>query len=291
MEKPPTVRLLRGLTNGRVRVVGALLAGALLVSPVGDPATAAKKKSPLRMPNLIPLAPQMFLGPATETDPNYAMGGGTIIEGCTPDEIVRKLARRCLRFETVLANVGRGPFEVAYTVDPPRAIVAAQQRIYRADGTYKKRFATESEFHPTHAHFHIKDIYLAKLWRLNRQREVVGRRPIAMSDKNGFCPADIRPVRSRAGDPQYECYGPDDHARDGAIQIVGLTEGWADIYTAHLPDQYIEISDVKDGTYLFEMEIDPHNFFVESSERDNRVCVLLRLVGTGASPWGKRSCP
>ena len=273
----------------RARFIAVLVACALVVGPALGASPVPRPR--LRLPNLIPMAPQTFFGPTTQTDPSYAFGGGATVDGCTPDEIARKLARRCLRFDTWLANVGAGPFEVAYVVDPTRGVLAAHQRLYRADGSVKNRFATETEFHPTHAHFHIRDVYLAHLWRVNARRKPVGRRPIASSDKNGFCPQDSTPVRPTPGQRRYTCYDPEHFGSGGAIQVVGVSPGWADIYVAELPDQYIEISGVRNGFYIFELEIDPHDVFVESSESDNDVCLLLKLERTSASSLGRRACP
>ena len=273
----------------RARIIVVLVTGALLVGPALDAAPPARSR--LRLPNLVPLAPQTFFGPSTETDPNYVFGGGAVVDGCTPDEIARKLARRCLRFETILANVGAGAFEVAYTVDPTHGVLAAHQRIYRANGRVKDRFATETEFHPTHAHFHIRDFYLAHLWRVDKRGRAVGRRPVASSDKNGFCPQDSTPVEPSPSGGHYTCGDPERFGSEGALQVVGISAGWADIYYAELPDQYIEISGVRDGLYLFELEIDPHDVFVETSERDNDVCVMLKLKDGSAASWGRPPCP
>ena len=270
-------------------MIAAVVVGALLAGPALGTAAPARKR--VRLPNLVPLAPHTFYAPSTEIDPNYLFGGGAVVAGCTPDETARKLARRCLRFDTILANVGSGAFEVAYVADPTNGVLAAHQRIYRSDGSFRDRFATQTEFHPTHAHFHIKDVYLAHLWKTNARRKPVGRRPVASSDKNGFCPQDSTPVESGAGERTYMCYDPQQFGSGGAFQVVGISPGWGDIYSAYLPDQYIEISGVPHGYYIFELEIDPHDYFVETSEKDNSICLLLKLERSGASSRGLRRCP
>jgi Lysyl oxidase len=213
-----------------------------------------------------------------------------VVDGCTPDEVVRKSAQRCLRFDTILANLGSGPLEVAYTADPENGGLAAYQRTYRSDGTYESIFAIETEYHPTHAHFHIQDFYLAKLWRLDKKNRVKGKRPVAQSDKNGFCPEDSAPAQSAPQQGHYSCYAPSADT-DGALSVVGISPGWADIYPSNLPDQYIEITGLSNGKYLFEIEIDPLNVFVESEEEDNRVCLGLHLDDGSASSFGIRKCP
>ena len=272
-----------------MRLFYALVACAL-IAVQAVPASGGPSRR-VRLPNLVPLAPDTFLGPTTDTDTRYFFGGGATVDGCTPDEIARNLARRCLRFDSILANVGPGPFEVAYVADPAHGGLAAHQRLYRGNGTTKGRFATQTEYHATHAHFHIKDVYVARLWRVDERRRVRGRSPIARSDKNGFCPEDTTPVEGDSGTRGYQCFVPDDMDSRGTLQVVGISPGWADIYVAELPDQYIEITNVPRGFYLFELEIDPHDYFVESSEKDNRVCLLLQLKGNSASPRGERRCP
>ena len=254
---------------------------------------AAEPRVRALRPNLTPLVPQTFISPADGADPTYTFGGSFVIGGCTLDEVARKQAQRCLRFDSALANVGRGPLEVAYLADtdPAHPGPAAYQRIYRRDGSYQSRFAIETEYHPTHLHFHIKDMYVAKMWKVNKRGRAVGDEPVARSDKNGFCPEDSTPVVSEAPNRHYSCFGGDGTGSDGALQVVGISAGWADIYPLSLPDQYIEISALEDGRYLFELEVDPNNVFVESSETDNRVCVLLDLQGSSGTPLGERGCP
>ena len=229
--------------------------------------------------------------PDTNVDANYAFGGGVIVDGCTADETARKLARRCLRFDTVLTNRGRGPFEIAYRLDPEHDVLAAHQHIYRTDGSKVSRYAAATEYHPTHLHFHIKDIYLARLWKARPSGEARGRKPVAQSDKNGFCPEDSHAVSPTARERRYQCLSTNARPASGTAQVVGISSGWADVYPYTLPDQFIEITSVKDGLYLFELEIDPHDYFAESSEADNAKCILIRLENSSVSPIRKEACP
>lgn len=267
------------------------LATAILVGVPLLTSASGARPSRLLLPNLRPISPGVFHEPQTNIDPNYLFGGSVIVDGCTADEVVRKLARRCLRFDTVLANPGKGPFEISYRVDAEHDILAAHQRIYRSDGSRKSRFATKTEYHPTHLHFHVKDVYVARLWRANLGGTVRGSRPVARSDKNGFCPEDSRTISSTSAERRYSCFTPSAEAAEGVAQVVGISAGWADVYHYALPDQFIEISSVKDGLYLFELEIDPHDYFVESSERDNSSCMLIRLADDSGSILRQEKCP
>ncbi|MDQ3981994.1 MAG: lysyl oxidase family protein, partial [Actinomycetota bacterium] len=73
-------------------------------------------------------------------------------------------------------------------------------------------------------------------------------------------------------------------------QVVVLPWPWEVRYSPHLPGQYIEISGVRDGTYVLEIQIDPHNQLLESYERDNATCVLVRLEGDSATALRNEFC-
>jgi hypothetical protein len=239
------------------------------------------------LPNLLPLAPEAIHGPSTGLLPFSATSvAPLVVDGCLPDEMARAGARRCLRFDTAIANVGAGPLEVAYKVDGPE--VDAMQRIYRRDGSFSERFASTSEFHPTHTHFHIKDFYVSRLWILDRSGGIRGREPQATTLKNGFCPEDSS--NYGGSEPRYSCR-QDIETEDGVQQIVGISSGWMDVYGYNLPDQYIEVSVVEDGRYLLEISIDPNDAFKESNEEDNSVCLNVRLKGTEALVLDTRHCP
>ena len=162
--------------------------------------------------------------------------------------------------------------------------VSAIQRIFRSDGSYADRFAVRSEPHPTHAHFHVQDFYLARLWKAGPKGERLGNAPVARGDKNGFCPEDSEPVGDRPddGSRHYSCFTSDEPDQRG-FQVVGISAGWQDVYGASLPDQFVEISGVPDGQYVLEIELDPHDVFVESDDANNVICLVVALEGFEAS--------
>src|SRR3712207_5127587 len=103
----------------------------------------AKQPKPL-LPNLTPLPPTTLIGPMTGALDSfgYAYPAPVVVNGCLPDETARNGALRCLRFETAVANTGRGPLEVAYRVEPPQT--NAYQVVHHAGGTTSDRFAVAS---------------------------------------------------------------------------------------------------------------------------------------------------
>jgi hypothetical protein len=262
----------------RRATLGAALAAALLALGAALPAGAAPK--PL-LPDLIPLYPEQIIGPETGTTPDMGLGNpaSVMVNGCFPDETSRRLALRCLRFDSRVGNVGRGPLEIEYR--QAGAGFMAYQRILRSDGSIDEREAASTSYHPTHTHFHIDGFYIARLWATNDDGTPLRSRPPAASgDKSGFCPEDSRKQREGAGEGAYSCFGA-----DGAhlpTSFVGISSGWMDVYGSHLPDQFIEISDLSDGRFVLEIEIDPNNVFLESDETNNRVCSLISVRSTEA---------
>jgi hypothetical protein len=235
------------------------------------------------MPDLAPLPPEEISGPATTFMMPFGADAPVVIDGCFIDEKVRKGAARCLRFDGIVANQGRGPFELAFEVDASQRRATATQRIFNADGTSMDRFATETEYHPTHLHFHVKDFYLASLWSSDETGARIGAEPVAIGDKSGFCPEDSAPLQEGdEGNQLYSCF-TDDERGVGPWQIVGISAGWKDIYRYELPDQYVEITGVEDGFYLLELRIDPNDVFAESNEKNNVTCALIELSGPNAT--------
>jgi hypothetical protein len=212
----------------------------------------------------------------------YAYPAPVVVNGCLPDETVRNSALRCLRFETAVANTGRGPLEIAYRVEPPAT--NAYQVIHHVGGTTSDRFAVASEFHPTHAHFHFKDFYVSRLWKYAGGAKA-GTEPVTSGSKSGFCPED-----SGGAEHNYSCLTEYRMGPAGPEQVVGISAGSYDTYRVHLPDQYLEITDVPDGRYVLEVELDPDDHVAETNERDNRVCVVISLTGDDAELDGRIRC-
>lgn len=251
---------------------------------VGPDAVGAKKPRPL-LPNLQPLPAFKLIGPETNFMPTLGVDAPVIVDGCFTDERVRKGAARCLRYDGIVANYGRGPLELHYRPDAHTGLASAHQRIFWNNGTHKDRFATESEFHPTHAHFHVRDFYTARLWKASSRGRKIGSKPVALGHKNGFCPEDsAQAAAGPTSSTRYSCLQNSEEGSDlPTLQVVGISAGWMDVYPETLPDQFVEISGVPDGRYILEIELDPNNVFKESNEHDNFACTLLYLEGQGAS--------
>ena len=208
---------------------------------------------------------------------------------CYPEEMAERGARRCLRFDQVIANQGDGPFELRYRMEGLATDQQLRQRVYRSDGTWTDFKVDTYEFHPAHAHFHYKNFGQAVLYRprpdgtLEKVRE---------SRKNGFCMIDVENTRfgldangvaykSEAPRTYYfpRCNAPTEHDERGSSMVNGISVGWADVYNWYLADQYIEISGVADGVYVIETVANPARTVHETTFADNTARTTIRLAG------------
>jgi hypothetical protein len=78
---------------------------------------------------------------------------------------------------------------------------------------------------------------------------------------------------------------------------MGITPGWADVYTWDLPDQYVEFGDNRPDRYVVQAVVDRRNTIRESSDADNVGYAYIEVDGDsvhliergiGTSPWDRR---
>ena len=121
--------------------------------------------------------------------------------------------------------------------------------------------STNSLFHwaACHGHYHFEEF--ANYDLLDTNGNVV-----ASGHKVGFCLLDDHPWSATAN-PQakYNC----------AYQ--GIQSGWADVYQAGLPCQYIDVTGVPAGDYVLRMVVNPDNLLVESDTNNNTTLVPVSI--------------
>ena len=280
---------MRDAANGRYRavVVPKLVDGTVayraFVEVERDPSP-----DPVRplLPNLVTLPVR---NPTMRTGAYFAdhHQGGT--PSCYPEEVAEQGARRCLRFDQVIANGGDGPFELRYRMEGVATEQQLRQRIHASDGTFREVTVDTYEFHPTHAHFHYKNFGQAFLYRLQPDGTL---QKVRESRKNGFCMIDVdnirfgldeqgRPYKGEAPRTYYapRCNTPTEHDEHGTYMVNGISVGWADVYNWFLADQYIEVSGVPDGVYVIETVANPDRTVHETSVDDNTARTVIRLTG------------
>ena len=208
---------------------------------------------------------------------------------CYPEEMAEQGARRCLRFDQVIANVGEGPFELRYRMDSMATDQQLRQRIFASDGTYREVTVDTYEFHPTHAHFHYKNFGQAFLHRVMPDGTL---ELVREGRKNGFCMIDVEntrfglddrgvPFKGEAPRAYYfpRCNAPTERDEHGTYMVNGISAGWADVYNWFLADQYIEITGVPDGLYVIETTANPIRTVHETTFDDNAARATIRLRG------------
>jgi hypothetical protein len=99
--------------------------------------------------------------------------------------------------------------------------------------------------------------------------------PAAIGKKVGFCLLDSGrwdPLASTQ--PRYDC------------DNQGIQAGWYDVYTADLPCQWVDITDVPPGNYLLEVEANPAGRLLESTRTNNiaRTSVVIDAPCNGLPP-------
>ena len=280
---------LHDAANGRYRVVVVprVVAGTMefrgFAELERDPPAAPVR--PL-LPNLVTLPVRH---PHLRTGAYYAdhKQGGT--PSCYPEEVAEQGARRCLRFDQVIANEGDGPFELRYRMEGLANDQQLRQRIYASDGTFTDTTVDSYEFHPVHAHFHYKNFGRAYLYGFRPDGTL---EKIRESRKNGFCMIDVEntrfgldpagaPYKGEAPRTYYfpRCNTATEHDEHGTYMVNGISVGWADVYNWFLADQYIEISGVPDGVYVLETLANPARTVHETNLDDDAARVTIRLRG------------
>ena len=279
----------RNAANGRYRVVVVpqLVDGTVaykgFVEVERDPAV-----NPVRplLPNLVTLPVR---NPHMRTGAYFVDHEEEGTPSCYPEEIAERGARRCLRFDQVIANVGDGPFELRYRMEGLATEQQLRQRVHASDGSFDEFTVDTYEFHPAHAHFHYKNFGQAFLYRLDPDGSM---EKVRESRKNGFCMIDVEnsrfgvdeqglPYKGEAPRTYYfpRCNAPTERDEHGTYMVNGISAGWADVYNWFLADQYIEISGVPDGLYVIETRANPIRTVHETTFDDNAARATIRLQG------------
>ena len=186
---------------------------------------------------------------------------------------------RLLRFRTLIANVGAGPFETIGTrPDASVSEMTVTQRIYDDTGSYRDKTTPAVMFYSGdgHDHWHVRDAQAYELKRLDNGAKV------GTGAKHGFCYYDNASYRlSLAGAPPGPVYRAGACGTQSNLTVTtGLSVGWGDVYAATLAFQWIDVTGLKSGRYRLQATADPQNWFVESNDGNNVTWVDIHLSGS-----------
>jgi hypothetical protein len=171
-----------------------------------------------------------------------------------------------LIFSNAMANIGDGPLHI-FGVKPKdkhgdEETQKVKQRVFRSDGSHYNRLAGHFVYHPQHNHTHFED------WAIYRLREIlpddgVGE-IVGSSRKTSFCLLDSfeydTSLPNSPEDPEYIAC---------STNVQGISVGYEDLYDKSIPGQWIDVTDLPNGEYWLESEVDPENNVLEKDETNN----------------------
>ena len=305
-------------------VVGSPGAGTWVVRVIAQDVT----RSPFRVRAILETAPPgpppgRIAAPNLRPEPgfdfsftaplgsNYAGGAGVPVSvSCHADEVVEDLAVRCLRLSFGYQNAGDGPMDLRFDplTDLATGTTKVRQRIYIGDRTpgnysdndFVEQPAGTATYHKIHGHFHYDAVFQAQVLRV-LDMEKGATQEIGVAEKRGACAHDwvlvdfARFYQDTAGtaDSGTDCSFGFTDPRSTDMRI-GLSRGWADIYTAELSDNYATFGLTDEGLFLIRVWADPDDRIRESNEKDNLAYSLIRVRGDdvrllerghGLGPW------
>ena len=185
---------------------------------------------------------------------------------------------RILRLTNGTANVGEGPLYLRGVLPPvspgQQSIV---QRVFLSGGEFIEREAGEFVYHEDHGHIHFENWSRYRL-RSRLEDDGIGE-VVAESEKVSFCIVDLSSfdlsLPNAMRTPLFSSCG---------AVIQGLSVGWIDIYSKTLEGQNIDITDVPDGFYWLESEVDPENNVWELDEENNVARIQVTIGNPPRAP-------
>lgn len=181
-----------------------------------------------------------------------------------------------LRLSNRIVNMG-GPLEIRADPDASGGGYsrAMHQKVYDAyDGGQVAQsipLGTDLLYHSAHGHFHVPDVASYELLAKTDTGEYESTG--LTGSKNSFCLLDVKQITmvGTGATKYYRC----------ANDVQGISPGWADLYQASLPDQWIDLgtSILADGEYAVRAVADPDNLLRESNDENNVGTTFFTVAG------------
>lgn len=194
-------------------------------------------------------APMGSIGPYTQWYPDWhSIPPRDVFMDGTP-------SNRRLRFDTALANIGAGHVQIRNRVEGDTGI-AVQDILDGENRVVYTKEVSRFVYEVTHGHNHVDDIARYEL----REGSPTGR-IVRTASKVSFCVED-----------SFKYYqGTKETARysDCKPEMMGITRGYADLYSANLPGQEFNVTGLPAGEYYMVIHVDPLQKFMDSSRANN----------------------
>ncbi len=187
---------------------------------------------------------------------------------------------RTLEFTHTTWDAGEGPWELKPTYNEATGISQGYQALYTMPkpGEWKLAYTVPVVGPmlwnpPTDYNFPLD-----KFWLYNSSGPGGSAGSVvATSPKVDFCMTSDTEVGGVPNTPSFNVYYVSDCAKpEGKL---GLDVGWGDTYDAYDGGEGIEISGLPNGIYFLRGEVDPEDYFQESSKSNNITETKLRVEG------------
>ncbi len=247
--------------------------GFLRIDPVEPAATSG-----IVLPDLAITAIQDFrveYGQPVQGFPSLGASPAPWAPGCGVDEYIDQQATRCMRVTVSLGNLGPARLQLLFsgTSEEPQTV---RQCIEHADGTMVLQEAGVGAWHTQHSHHHHDDVVRFSLFEYDFESQTRGER-LSTSQKFGwgFYPIGLLP-ESKPDLDWNDCRAPGAAPEDYSY---GLARGWWDAYLWWRNGNYLDIADVPDGVYEFEVIANPKRLIHEEDIAPNTASVIIRITG------------
>ncbi len=192
------------------------------------------------------------------TEETFGPSSCTVGEGCVTSPGTHLL----LRFMSSTPNIGKADLFIG---DPAQC-----------PGLF--------QFSQCHQHLHFREYSDYRLWTAEGYENWVANRDLSqptnsggnaailasataagelvVGRKQGFCVIDVAPYRFSDIEPGPPLYR-------SCLRNQGIKVGWADQYRPQLACQFVQMTNVSEGTYVLEVQVDPEQLFPESDYTNN----------------------
>ena len=212
--------------------------------------------------NAAPLLPDLIAW-ASETD-NY-MYGGTVNASLVPGKTV-------YRFNQPIPNIGDGRLELRPETHPDGS-QDIYQRIYDSAGgpITERHVGTFQNVNPPYGIMFLEGIAHYRI------REVLPNNGVGAilttHEKISYALVD-----GPAYDLNLENASPTRHYTAVIGPLLGISVGWADLYSDTLPGQWADLTGLADGEYWLETVVDPYDRILELDESNNTTLAKINVV-------------